>query len=296
MSNPDPSHRPNLPADAEERLNEPPPTEIEEFLREPYGLTEHHVEAYTRNGFVRLEQVLVEEPLRYYRELIGMAVGHSFKDDDRSLVEKRVYERSFLQAHSLGLRYSALRRFVRSVRFATLARDLMRVEGVRLYFDQALYKQPGGRITDYHQDSGYWPIEPSTKTTTIWLALADVPRERGCMAFAKGSHCLSPEPEFVDIFNAENEIALSDRAADLEWEWVPAVAGDCTFHSGLTYHRAAANETDQMREAMTIAYMVHYAIYDWPYWNDRIKDFPKWANDGLKQGDHFTLDTTPRLV
>lgn len=146
MSNPDPSHRPNLPADAEERLNEPPPTEIEEFLREPYGLTEHHVEAYTRNGFVRLEQVLVEEPLRYYRELIGMAVGHSFKDDDRSLVEKRVYERSFLQAHSLGLRYPALRRFVRSVRFATLARDLMRVEGVRLIVQPCLILLPGHTI------------------------------------------------------------------------------------------------------------------------------------------------------
>ena len=51
-----------------------------------------------------------------------------------------------------------------------------------------------------------------------------------------------------------------------------------------------------MREAMTIAYMVHYAIYDWDYWNDRIKNFGKWAIDGLERGDHFTLDTIPRLV
>ncbi len=225
-----------------------------------------------------------------------MAVGHRFKDDDRALVEKPVYEQSFLQAHGLGFLYPAIRRFVHSVRFATLARDLMRVEGVRLYFDQALYKQPGGRITDYHQDGGYWAVEPSTKTTTIWLALVDAPRERGCMAFAKGSHRLSSGPEFVDIFNAEGEIPLTDRAAGFDWEWVPVVAGDCTFHSGLAYHRAAANETDQMREAMTIAYMVHYAIYDWPYWNDRIKNNGKWANDGLKRGDRFTLETTPRIV
>ena len=30
--------------------------------------------------------------------------------------------------------------------------------------------------------------------------------------------------------------------------------------------------------------MVHYAIYDWPYWNDRIKDFGNWPywNDRIK--------------
>ena len=296
MSISDKSPTPKLPPDAEALLNESPPSQIEEFLHEPYRLSDQQVETYARDGFIKLEQVLTGEPLRYYRELIGMAVGHRFKDDDRGLAEKPVYERSFLQAHSLGLRYPALRSFVQSIRFATIARDLMRVEGIRLYFDQALYKEPGGRITDFHQDGGYWPIEPATKTTTIWLALVDAPRERGCMAFAKGSHRQSPEPEFVDIFNAKAEIPLTERAAGFEWEWAPVAAGDCTFHSGLTYHRAAANETDQMREAMTIAYMVHYAIYDWPYWNDRIKDFGKWANEGLKRGDHFTLDTTPRLV
>ena len=37
----------------------------------------------------------------------------------------------------------------------------MEVDGVRLWFDQALYKQPGGHLTDYHQDAGLWPVGPT---------------------------------------------------------------------------------------------------------------------------------------
>ncbi len=69
-----------------------------------------------------------------------------------------------------------------------------------------MYKEPGGRITDYHVDAAFWPVHPAAKTTIIWMALVDVPREKGCMAFATGSHKLSPDAEFVDIFNAQEAI------------------------------------------------------------------------------------------
>ena len=59
---------PALPADVERRLNEPPPTAISEFL----------VEHYREHGFVKLEQVISEATLRYFREVIGYAVGHYF--------------------------------------------------------------------------------------------------------------------------------------------------------------------------------------------------------------------------
>ncbi len=57
-------------------------------------------------------------------------------------------------------------------------------------------------------DAAFWSLQPAVKTTTIWLALVDVPLERGCMAFASGSHKLSPDAEFVDIFNAQEEITI----------------------------------------------------------------------------------------
>ena len=294
MNNPV-SDKPLLTPEALERLHEPAPPHIEAFLAEPYPLAQEKIDEYNEKGHVRLEQVISGEPLAYYRELIGYAVGHVFKDDDRTLDEKPVYQRSFLQAGNLWLKYPAIKRFVFGYRFADLARRLMEVDGVRLWFDQALYKQPGGRLTDYHQDAGLWPVDPPGKTTTIWMALVDVPPERGCMAFASESHRLSADTEFIDIFAAQEEIELAENVQPFEWDWVPLASGDCTWHSGLTYHRAGANQTEEMREAITIVYMVHDAVYHVPESNPRA-DRHKSATEGIELGGVLNSPITPRLV
>jgi hypothetical protein len=36
----------------------------------------------------------------------------------------------------------------------------MEVEGVRLYHDQALFKEAEGGITPWHADQYYWPLSP----------------------------------------------------------------------------------------------------------------------------------------
>ena len=287
-----PSLKPVLPPDVERRLHEPPPKAVSEFLGEPYPLTREQVEQYRERGFVKLEQVISGQPLRYFREVIGHAVGHYFVEDDRAPRDKRVYERSFLQAFNLAPIYPAIRPFAHAFRFADLARRLMGIDGVRLWFDQALYKQPGGRLTDYHKDAAFWPVQPAAHTTTIWVALVDVPRERGCMAFAAGSH-RDGDPEFVDIFNVTEDIALP---GELAWQWVPLAAGDCTFHSGCVYHRADANRTSTMREAMTVAYLSADATYDWPDWNTRVEHTHGFATAGLRRGEPLNKPTTPQLA
>ena len=288
--------KPTFTREVLECLHAPAPAHIAAFLDEPYPLEQEKIVEYHEKGYVRLEQVISGEPLHYYRELIGLAVGHVFKDDDRALAEKRVYEQSFLQAFNLWPHYPAIKQFVHGFRFADLARQLLEVAGVRLWFDQALYKEPDGRITDYHVDAAYWPVHPSAKTTTIWMALVDVPRERGCMAFATGSHKLSLDAEFVDIFAAEDEIEIGENVRHYPWEWVPLAQGDCTFHSGLVYHRAGGNQTDVMREAMTIVYMTHDATFDWHAGNPGAEKRHGFATEGLSRGDILDSPFTPRLV
>ena len=65
--------------------------------------------------------------------------------------------------------------------------SLMGVDGVRLYHDQALFKEPGGGRTPWHQDQFYWPFERGD-TITMWMPLVDLPDEVGSMHFAAGSH------------------------------------------------------------------------------------------------------------
>ena len=279
-----------------ERLHAPAPAEIKAFLAEPYTIDRATIDEYQAKGYIRLEGVINGAPLAYYRELIGLAVGHRFQDDQRELAQKRVYEQSFLQAFNLWRQYPALAEFAKAYRFADIARSLLQVDGLKLWFDQALFKEPGGRITDYHVDAAFWPLQPAALTTTIWIALVDVPREKGCMAFATGSHKLSPDAEFVDIFNAQEEIAISDNLRHYPWEWLPLEQGDCSFHSGLVYHRAGANQTDAMREAMTMAYIAADARFDWSESNPEAAGRHGFATEGLKRGDLLESEFAPRLI
>lgn len=279
-----------------ERLHAPAPAHIRASLDAPYPLDAALIDEYREKGYVKLEGMLSGEALDYYRGLIGLAVGHRFKDDDRALNEKRVYEQSFLQAFNLWPHYPAIAEFAKAYRFADVARRLLGVDGLKLWFDQALYKEPGGRITDYHADAAFWPLQPAALTTTMWLALVDVPREKGCMAFAAGSHKLAPDAEFVDIFNAQEEIAIADNLRQYPWEWMPLNQGDCTFHSGLVYHRAGGNQTDDMREAMTVVYMTDQARYDWSPSNPEAAARHGFATQGLRRGDLLESEFAPRLI
>ena len=113
------------------------------------------------------------------------------------------------------------------------------------------------------------------------------------MAFAAGSHRAAHAPEFVDIFNVTEDLPLP---GELLWQWVPLGAGDCTFHSGCVYHRADANCTSAMREAMTVAYMSADAIYDWPDWNSRVEHTHGFGTAGLCRGAPLNKPSTPQLA
>jgi len=254
---------------------------------EIYELSDSQISEYQKNGFIRLRNVLNGEALEYARRVIGAAVSAKTHQDKRTLNEKSQYEQSFMQCGYLAWDFPAVKDFVFGKRFAEIAKNLMKVDGIRLWHDQALYKEPGGRITDCHQDESYWPID-SKNTTTMWMALIDVPEERGCMRFIPGSHEWGIK-EYVDIFeqpHVPESIKEENRIS------LPLNAGDVTFHSGLTFHEAFPNKTNEMREAMTIIYFedgVKYTSED-----NRSKNHDSCV--GLNHGDVIDTKFTPRLI
>lgn len=260
---------------------------IRQKYNDPYILSEEQINEYQKNGFIRLRKVLEGEVLEYTKRVIGAAVRARTEDDKRKLEEKSQYEQSFMQCGYLAWDFPAVKDFVFGKRFAGIARDLMKVDGVRLWHDQALYKEQGGRITDCHQDESYWPIN-SKNTTTMWLALVDVPEEKGCMRFIPGSHQWGIR-EYVDIFeqpHVPEAVKEENRVA------LPLNAGDVTYHSGLTFHEAFPNKTNEMREAMTIIYFEDGARYTAE--DERSKDHD--SCEGLKHGEVIDTKFTPKLI
>ena len=68
----------------------------------------------------------------------------------------------------------------------TLPYQVVMQRGVRMYHDQALYKEAGGGITPWHADQYYWPLE-TDKTITAWIPLQATPLEMGPLEFSAGS-------------------------------------------------------------------------------------------------------------
>ena len=145
---------------------------------------------------------------------------------------------------------------------ARVAAELLGVGGVRLYHDQALFKEPGGGPTPWHQDQIYWPFD-SDRTITMWMPLVDIPDQVGSMTFASGSQSLGDLGAY-DISDASDEAAAETVAARglTLFTYGALDAGDATFHRGWTLHRAGPNPTTQMREVMTIIWFADGAPRD----------------------------------
>ena len=126
---------------------------------------------------------------------------------------------------------------------------------LRLWHDQVLIKQPHNQApTEFHQDQPYWPHANSSQPISAWIALCDVPVERGCMTFIPGSHTRTELP----MQNLSDHASLFTICPDLTWAprvTVPLKAGDCTFHHGRTAHMATANMTDDPRVAHVVIYV-----------------------------------------
>ena len=129
---------------------------------------------------------------------------------DVPLAERDTYGRAFLQIENLWRHSPVVEDFIRSTRLARIAAELLGVPGVRLYHDQALYKEAGGGITPWHCDQYYWPLS-TDRTVTVWVPLQDVPAEMGPLTFAAGSHRSSTGRELV--IGDESEQALADYVA-----------------------------------------------------------------------------------
>ena len=153
-------------------------------LSEPYTTSKEDIETYQRDGHVTLRGVLKPAEVDAYRRAITEAVQR-LNQESRPLEERDTYGKAFLQTMNLWEFDEAAAKFTLSKRFGGIAAELMGVDRVRLYHDQALFKEAGGGPTPWHQDQFYWPIE--CRTVTMWMPLVPATTEMGTMKFAAGS-------------------------------------------------------------------------------------------------------------
>jgi len=169
-----------------------------------------HIAAFRRDGFVVIPDLLGGAELATFGPAVDAAVAQRMRHDTRALEEKTPYEQSFQQCINLWEDHPGVRPLTFHPHVGSAAAALLGAAAVRVWHDQALYKEAGGRGTDAHQDQGYWPIEESD-TVTAWIPFDGSTLENGAMGYVPGSHRFGVR-KFVNIFFGapENLIAAPE--------------------------------------------------------------------------------------
>lgn len=246
-----------------------------------YDITEENISFFNEYGYIKLKNVLSPDVLKYYGDLITDLV-FKLNKLEKPMEERTTYEKAFLQIMNLWRENDEVKDFVFSKKLANIAADLLQVSSVRLYHDQALYKESSGGITPWHADQFYWPLS-SPKTVTVWIPLQTTEMNMGPLAFAEKSH-------MVDIgrdleISDESEAIMAQQLTQFKINEDVFDLGEVSFHCGWLFHRAGANQSGQPRKVMTMIYMDSEQIISEPKNSYQQADWETWLSS-KKIGTH----------
>lgn len=229
------------------------PTTTHLDIDSPYTLTEEQIAKFRQDGYIKLKDVLSAEVIEHYGAVISAEVQR-LNTMHLPIEERDTYSKAFLQVINIWTKNDTVKEFCWGQRIARIAKELLGVSGVRIYHDQALYKEPGGGVTPWHADQYYWPLN-NANTVTAWIPLQATSMEMGPLAFARGSQNFEMGRDIAISDESEKKIGRSMKEQNYPLDASPFDLGEVSFHYGWTFHRAERNTSDQARAVMTIIYM-----------------------------------------
>ena len=268
------------------------PLHIQHDLDTPFTLSPEQIDFFQENGFIKLKNVLSPAVIHYMNETISAEVVR-LNTQQLPIEQRDTYGKAFLQIMNIWTRSATVKEIVFSKRLAKIAADLMGVNGVRMYHDQALFKEPGGGHTPWHADQYYWPLS-NDNTVTAWIPLQETGLELGPLEFSAKSQQLQ-EGRTLKISD-DSEAIIQNKLTLHDFEKVvePFEFGEVSFHSGWVFHRAGANNTSQMRKVMTIIYMEKDMKLKEPGNENQQADWETWC-PGATVGEIINTPLNPIL-
>jgi ectoine hydroxylase-related dioxygenase (phytanoyl-CoA dioxygenase family) len=225
-------------------------TVANEYITTAQNLPDDLVQTYRERGFIGLPGVISKtEAARFHTAALEASQRlESFAKGKSAPV--------FTQLVNVWREDPVLKELTFHPNLAAIAERLAGV-ALRLWHDHVLIKQPHNAApTEFHQDQPYWPHLNGNlqHSLSAWVALCDVPVEKGCMTFIeKSQQYTGLRPQ--DLTDAGDLLGLCPDLAFSPRTTLPLRAGDCTFHNCWTAHMATPNFTDTARVAQIIIYM-----------------------------------------
>ncbi len=284
----------NQPGESEQPLLEVPESnsapapsreELEKQLAESFPLSADHIQAFRRDGFIKLKHVISPGALALLRQEMGVQF-------------ERLGDQSGTRFGSLEMMWESseiIREFVFSRRLAKLATELLGVSAIRLYHDNGLSKQPGCGRTPWHYDAHHFPIA-TENVVTVWVPLQAIPASMGPLGFARGMQVVKLIEDIpFNKFDASYDRRIMERLHEqaIEVNATPFDLGEVSFHHNLNLHTAGPNRTTTPRMVLATTYFEDGA---------RVIDAPHMVNGdwrrfmpGVEPGDVIDTPLNPVL-
>lgn len=268
------------------------PESVKAALDANYSVTPAQVKYFSENGFIKIKNIFDASVIDYMNIVISKEVDR-LNNQQIPLEERDTYGKAFLQIMNLWTHTSAVKDIVFSKKIAQITTGLMQTAGVRLYHDQALFKEPKGGHTPWHADQYYWPLA-TENTVTAWIPLQATPLNYGPLEFSAGSNKLTAgrDKQISDESQAFLEAELKRNAFNHVVE--PFDVGEISFHRGWLYHRAGPNVSGNMRKVMTMIYMDKDTVLKTPENHNQQADWDTWC-PGATVGEIVNTPLNPVL-
>ncbi len=230
-------------------------------------LTEQQISSYRDHGFLVVRQFLGAAELSALRSGIDQAVAQlgrrklSHSTGDRWLAGESFYDHVFVQRINLWKINATVKKYMLAPELGEMLCALEGIDGIRLWHDQTLQKQPWANPTAWHSDNPKWSYY-SAHAISIWIALDPATLQNGCMYYLPGSHKVNGfEDTGIGVEMAEyfERFPQFSGVMPVAGEMAP---GDAGFHNGLLAHAAGPNMTPDWRRAMTAGYMPDGSVFN----------------------------------
>ena len=259
------------------------------------ALTNDQIQRYQNDGFIYIPGFLSPEEVTTLKTAVvetARSMGKkkvAGKGTD-AVEEDDYYSKVFTQRLNLWKINDTIKGFMLNPDLGKMACQLAGIEGIRVWHDQTLIKEPFANGTAWHLDVPYWSFQ-SRHAISIWIALEDATPYNGCMCFIPGTHKLATNDTAGIGQNMGDLFKLYPKMGEIDPVPVPMKAGDCSFHNGLIAHGAGANMTRGRRIAMTCGYMPEGSTF-----NGARNILPEDYFESLKVGDVLENDEQNPLL
>lgn len=237
------------------------------FVAQPRrALTAEEIRTYQEDGVIMLKQAL--DP-----NWMAMVEAGIEEARHKSSVLGRFMSRK-VEGYQMDIflwkRIDILRDLIYYSPCAELARQLMKSEEVRFFYDQMFVKEPGTDApTPWHQDLSFWPIR-GEQICSFWIPCDPVNRENSGLLYVKGSHrwpqrFKAISPDYVasiiddDMEDIPDINANPDQYDLIDWDMEP---GDILAFHPLTLHGSYGNASrKRRRRALALRWTGDDVIY-----------------------------------